>query len=563
MKNFNVIVVGAGGGGAVVAKELGELGLKVLVPEAGPWYGNSKWPCPNTDKGSNSSQHVDDLNVALFKQSYTKLENDMNDLITGKLRWGPANRESPPWTRVFEQSGFVWQNSGVGGSTQHYLANSPRAFPTMVDGEWPISYRELLPFYEKVEAELPVEFAPVTAKEELFYFGAKRAGWSLLSTLDVNSAGYRPQPNAILPPNPNLTNPKYSTYELSWMKGCTLAGHCINGCPHGPSVDKIPKRSTNVSYTPLALATGNVEIMPNTFTYKIITENHPTEGIRATGVKVRNTWTGTEQEFYADCIVLAAGAIETPRLWLNSNLPFNEWVGKGLSNHNMDLVTGIFNSKELVSIINSSNVGPNVGHTSGARFDYPGLGSLLAMGLSPGLTASFAYGLSKSGSSPYLHNQTFSKDRVIGKGLMELMANYQNTMNLLIVTHDEVVKSNKVSITPTVKDEHGPVPAISYIATKKTLRRKKEMIKIATDILVSAGAKRVVHSDWPDGIMIHVMSTMRMGYVVDQNCEAFQVKRLFIADNSVLVNGLGGPNPTLTTQALATRTAKIINDKYF
>ncbi|QOR67173.1 GMC family oxidoreductase [Cytobacillus suaedae] len=563
MKNYNVIVVGAGGGGAVVAKELGELGLKVLMTEAGPWYGNSKWPCPNTDKGADSSQHVDDLNIALFKQSYTKLENDMNDLITGKLRWGPANRERPPWTRVFEQSGFVWQNSGVGGSTQHYLANSPRAFPTMVDGEWPISYRELLPFYEKVEAELPVEFAPVTAKEELFYFGAKRAGWSLLSTLDVNSSGYRPQPNAILSPNPNLTNTNYSTYELSWMEGCTLAGHCINGCPHGPSVEKIAKRSTNVSYTPLALATGNVEIMPNTFTYKIITEDHPKEGIRATGVKVRNTWTDLEQEFYADCIVIAAGAIETPRLWLNSQLPFNEWVGKGLSNHNMDLVTGIFNSKELVSIINSSNVGPNVGHTSGARFDYPGLGSLLAMGLSPGLTASFAYGLSKAGNSPYLLNQTFSKGRIIGKGLMELMANYQNTMNLLIVTHDEIVKSNKVSITPTVKDEHGPVPAISYVATKKTLRRKKKLIKIASDILVSAGAKRVVHSDWPDGIMIHVMSTMRMGYVVDQNCEAFQVKRLFIADNSVLVNGLGGPNPTLTTQALATRTAKIINDKYF
>ena len=45
-----------------------------------------------------------------------------------------------------------------------------------------------------------------------------------------------------------------------------------------------------------------------------------------------------------------------------------------------------------------------------------------------------------------------------------------------------------------------------------------------------------------------------MSYVTDTNCEAFQVKRLFVADNSVLYNGLGGPNPTLTTQALATRT---------
>jgi choline dehydrogenase-like flavoprotein len=56
---------------------------------------------------------------------------------------------------------------------------------------------------------------------------------------------------------------------------------------------------------------------------------------------------------------------------------------------------------------------------------------------------------------------------------------------------------------------------------------------------------------------------MRMGYVTDPNCEALQVKRLYIADNSVHYNSLGGPNPTLTTQALAVRTAEKIFDKYF
>jgi choline dehydrogenase-like flavoprotein len=56
---------------------------------------------------------------------------------------------------------------------------------------------------------------------------------------------------------------------------------------------------------------------------------------------------------------------------------------------------------------------------------------------------------------------------------------------------------------------------------------------------------------------------MRMGHVTDTNCEAKQVKRLYIADNSVLYNGIGGPNPTLTTQALATRTSEKIMDKYF
>ena len=41
------------------------------------------------------------------------------------------------------------------------------------------------------------------------------------------------------------------------------------------------------------------------------------------------------------------------------------------------------------------------------------------------------------------------------------------------------------------------------------------------------------------------------------------MKRLFIADNSALANSLGGPNPTLTSQALATRTAEQIFQRYF
>jgi choline dehydrogenase-like flavoprotein len=61
---------------------------------------------------------------------------------------------------------------------------------------------------------------------------------------------------------------------------------------------------------------------------------------------------------------------------------------------------------------------------------------------------------------------------------------------------------------------------------------------------------------------------MRMGQsaddsVLDDSAEARWVKRLFIADNSALANALGGPNPTLTSQALATRTAEIIFQRYF
>ncbi|MDQ1913892.1 GMC family oxidoreductase N-terminal domain-containing protein [Paenibacillus sp. GD4] len=567
MNDPDVIVIGSGGGGAVIAKELGEKGLRVLVLEAGPWYGNARWPEPNEERGGLVSSDATDLNISLFKEQYTKYEDDMNNLIMGKLRWGPADRSRAPWHRNIRQRGFIWQNSGVGGTTQSYLANSPRAFPISVDGVWPISYRELIPYYEKVEATLPVEFAPSTSKEELFYYGARKAGWQLIPTLNVTSPGYRPQPNAILRPNRNLTHPDYSLEQLSWMPGCTLAGHCINGCPHGPSVDKIAKRSTNVSYVPLALQTGRVAIRPNTFVTRILTEKGSSEDLRAVGVNARDTWTGEMVELRAKAVVMAAGAIESPRLWLNSGLPGNPWVGRGMVNHYFDWVTGMFDEKVLLSILGSPDCNPFVGHSSGGRLDYPGLGSIIVTGLSPGLTASMTFGLSQAGysafSNPLAEITPYAQGRIAGPELQRWMENYRRTLTLVIFAEDEVEYRNGVTLDPVLKDEHGPIPRVSYLPGEQGRRNRDKLVAIAVEILRKAGASKVLRTDLPAALMIHIESTMRMGFVVDEACEAYQVKRLFIADNSVHVNGIGGANPTLTTQALATRAAEKLMERYF
>ncbi|WP_436374311.1 GMC family oxidoreductase N-terminal domain-containing protein [Cytobacillus sp. BC1816] len=565
MSNPDVIVIGAGGGGAVIAKELGEKGLKVLIIEAGPWYGNKKWPNPNFQSGAKESFDINDLDIHLYRRLLNKCEDNMNNLVTGRFRWGPANRSRAPWVRLTTQKQLIWQSAGVGGSTQHYTANSPRAYPSAIDQFWPISYRELIPYYEKVEDTLPVSFAPTTAKEEIFYYGAKRAGWQLNPTLNVTTPCIRPQPNAILPVNKNLTNLHVSLEQLSWMEGCTLCGHCINGCPHGPSVDKVAKRSTAVSYIPLALGTGNVTIRPNTFTTKIVTDSSHLRELHATGVRIRDTWTGEEEELKAKVIVLAGGSIESPRLWLNSNLPQNPWVGRGLTNHYMDWITGIFDEKELISSIGERDINPFVGHTSGARLDFPGLGSLQSVGMSPGLTASLTYGISQFGWNIYQteHPKSNFHNHIVGNKLRNLMISYRRSLNILIMTDDEVDQKNGVKLHSTISDEHGSVPLLSYTPTKKSQRNRRELIKIANDILYKAGAKQIISSNWPAGMMIHLESTMRMGFVVDCNCEAYQVKKLFIVDNSVHVNSLGGINPTLTTQALATRTAEKLFEKYY
>ncbi|WP_160725180.1 GMC family oxidoreductase N-terminal domain-containing protein [Bacillus sp. USDA818B3_A] len=558
----DVIVIGAGGGGAVIAKELGEKGLSVLLLEAGPWYGNNKWPEPNKNPGALSSSSAADLDKKILDDCFTDYEEDMNDLVSGKFRWGPADRNQKPWFRGIQQKGFIWQNSGVGGTTLQYLANSPRAYPSAVDQVWPISYREMIPYYEKVEATLPVKPAPMTAKEELFFYGAKKAGWSLLTTQNVTTPGYRPQPNAILQPDPEINNPAFDFNEPHL--GCTLRGHCINGCKTGPSIETVAKRSTLVSYIPLALKTGNVEIRPNTFVSKILTENDPAGGVRASGVKIRNTWTAETADIRAKVIVSAAGVIETPRLWLNSKLPENPWVGKGLTNHWFDCITGVFDERVLNNLLGISEGLPYIGQTSGARFDYPGLGMLLAFGTSPGAYSTLLYGSSQSGYALFNPAAPSVFEGVLtGTALKEVMSEYSRTLSIAVIIGDEANHRNGISLDPVRLDVNGHVPILTYKPSKKDYPKREYLTRIAAEILKKAGAKQIIRTNMPPGVFIHMHSTMRIGYVTDTNCEAHQVKRLFIADNSVLFNSLGGPNPTLTTQALATRTAEKIENKYF
>ncbi len=558
----DVIIIGAGGGGAVVAKELAEKGAKIILLEAGPWFGNTKWPNPNSEHGAISSSSYEDLSIDILNQCFTDLEEDMNDMVTGKFRWGPANRNLPPWTR---KGGVVWQNCGVGGTTLHYFANSPRALPQAVNNIWPISYEELVPYYERVEAGLPVHPAPITPKEELFYYGAKRAGWQFCDILDVTDSCYRQGINAILGVNPLVNNPDFDFHNNNSV-GCTLRGHCINGCHIGPTVDAVAKRSTLVSYIPMALSTGNAEVRPNAFVTNILTSGEGEE-LQATGVVYKDTWSGETTALYAKVIVMAAGGIETPRLWLNSGLPENPWVGKGLTNHWFDSVSGIFDEQVLMNTLGVSDIKPYVGQNGAARMEISGVGSMITVGMSPGLFSSLAYASSAKGyAAPNVTSPQADWDVegiVVGEQLKDFMREYRRTLSILTFTDDEVNQRNEVVLDPIQKDDYGYIPVIHYSPSEADIIKRDQIAAYAAQLLRAAGARTVIRANLPPGLFIHIMSTMRMGFVVDTNCEAYQVKRLYIADNSVLYNGIGGPNPTMTTQALATRTADKLWEKYF
>ncbi|TCC50917.1 GMC family oxidoreductase [Kribbella capetownensis] len=559
----DVIVIGAGGGGPVVAKELAAQGLDVLLLEAGPRH-------------------------AKPREEWTTFEDDANNPLTGYLRWGPSDRDKPAWYREWPQNSFVWQLSGVGGTTQHFYGNYPRAYPGVfegydgpdrngydVDHRFPFTYGELVPYFEWVEATMPVMTAAMGHKEQTFFRGAETLGLPVQTTKTTHRPSYRPQENAIL--QPGGTAGKTADKDLlvyPKATGCTFCGYCFQGCmrPNGAPRNQFAKRSTDNSYVPMALTAEvwsrggkPVELIADAFVTQVHTEKR--HGVlTATGV----TWRSGDTEHREDArvVVMSGGCTENPRLWFSSGLPNpNGWVGRGYTDHFFDWVFGVF----------GDYTGNPKGVGSSARLDYPPYGGLENVGLPPALAA-FAGTLSDSGIRGHYKNgrgRTGPWDgpagRVMGPELKEVLSHgMDRLLSVLVITDDDVEAQNRVTLSALPADENGPIPKVTFKQrqrTARTLRNREFMARKAAELLRGAGAEKVYRIDWAP-LILHVQSSMRMGSseqnsVVDPRGETRAVKGLFIADNSALSNGLGGPNPTLTAQALATRTAEKIFATYF
>ena len=94
---------------------------------------------------------------------------------------------------------------------------------------------ELIPYYQWVEATLPVQTAAMGTKEEVFFAGAATLGIPHNTHKNVTTASYRPQENAILQPQGTrrvVHRDPGQRAQLAYpaAQGCTFCGYCFQGC---------------------------------------------------------------------------------------------------------------------------------------------------------------------------------------------------------------------------------------------------------------------------------------------------------------------------------------------
>ena len=421
--------------------------------------------------------------------------------------------------RTRDGSIVISQGRGVGGSTVHNLCYAVRP-PQALLYRWQVP--EIWPHYNQVEQTLGVtqmQETDVNHLNAVIRHGCERMQWR--GRLQRHNRGECP----------------------------TCGTQCLFGCPVSKSTqnesERTGKQSMAVTYIPLALAAG-ARLYSDCTAEKI----HAKKG-RAVGVSAQLP--SGKLNVQSKVVVLAAGAINSPQLWLKSQLPnSNRRVGTNLHLHPAAFVGGIFNE----------TINGHLGITQSYYIDH-------------------FLDLRRAPDSGYLLMPAFGSEMIVaaslpgfGESHRALMERYHHIAALLVLLHDRT--TGRVSVN------YRGAPNIAYRLQRSDRKVLVEGIINAARLLSAAGATEIVmpytqhlpiktEADLEvirqrgivsNDIMLassHPQGTLRMGEnpnrtVVKLSGEAHAVKGLFVADASLFPTSIGVP-PTLTIAALAEHVA--------
>ena len=532
------VVIGSGAAGGILAKELSTAGFKTVVLEQGRYRRVSDF----------THDEIDVMINGAF--------GDGGPRVSGQTFRADESEEAttPPSGLL----GGIYYANTVGGSTVQFSGHflrmreidfKERSVLGSIEGtnfaDWPISYEELEPYYTRVEWEVGVSGAPG-------YADSPRSRPFPLPPMTINSSGALMEKGAAelglhadVQPHAILTEP------FNGRPACTKCGFCMfYGC------EVNAKSSSLAAMIPLAEASGNCEIRPESAAFRIVTN---AEG-RATEVLYYDK-DGNEQGQRTRAVVLSANGAESPRLLL---LSANERQPDGLANSSGFVGRNLmFNSHAFTGAVFEHPLNEFKGvqatrvvqdyYETDPKRGYYGGGGIDARGMMAAAPLIF----SLAGMPPDAPTW--------GAAYKDALAhNFSRTMGLAVSGTSVPLDSNNITLDPNNKDQFGRQSLrTTYRDHPDDLATMEFMQEKALEILDAAGAQQ----SWgghvaPSQGGVHLLGTCRMGddpasSVVDKYHRSHDVANLFICDGSSMVSSTRG-QPTMTIMALAFRAAENI-----
>ena len=525
-------IIGAGASGATAAKVLTERGLRVVALEKGPWRTKETF-------GGDELANVNRYNLW------------PDPILNPRTSRESAEQEA-------SRDLFCPVPQMVGGGTVHWQGWLPRftendfrlrtlagEVPGTTLADWPISYADLEPYYDKVEWSFgvsgqgganayegfrsrgyPCPPMPQSRYAEKFHDGCAKLGWNSFPTPQAAlSTPYNGRPATVI-----------SAFAQQ----------------HG---DPTATRSSALNVlVPDALATGRYDLRPDTYVRELTVD--------ATGrIKgaVYEDAEGLTFEQQADVFVLACGAVESARLLLmsvsgrfpNGLANGNDLVGRNATFHEYSAAVGIFDDPIYAwaggGYVSASSFqfyehDASRGHVSGGHIAAAGVG--IPLPINWGLPGRPSWGA-----------EAKAVDREY----------FNHSMAVAMVLHDMPQHNNRVDLDDEVVDAWGlPVARVTLTPHPNDLAQGHFLIDRCGEILEAAGAKEVdrVYAERVTGNCSHQHGTTRMGddpetSVLDRNCRAHEVENLFVVDGGPFPTATGA-NPTLTIMANAWRVSERI-----
>ena len=549
---YDVCIIGSGAGGGTAAKVLTEGGLNVVMLEAGPLLNPSKdykehvWPYALPHRGADiGGRALHQLN---------------NEFLAPNGFW---EIEGEPYTTA-PDTDFRWFRSRIeGGRTNHYGRITLRVSPADLkarsrDGlgdDWPITYEELAPYYDKVESFIGV-------------FGTRE------------NLPYAPDGVFLPPPKPRCTETLVKkacdhlditcipsrmailTKPVNGRAPCHYCAQCGRGCISASNF------SSSQVMIPPAHGTGRFTMIPNAMAREILIGK---DG-RARAVAYIDKTTRKEMQVNAKAFVVAASACETARLLLNSRSTLfpnglansSGVVGRYLTDSVGSSVTGYFPQLGAVAPHNHDGVG-------GMHMYMPWWKADRKNDFPRGYHIEFGGGRHMPGVSMF--DGVCREHEGYGASLKQKCRSMYGT-SISFSGRGEMIPNPDTycEIDPVTVDQWGiPVLRFHFKWSDHELRMAKDMQETFRAIVEEAGgtvhgsAKRdgkLPYGISDGGEIIHELGTVRMGddaktSALNKNSQAHDVKNLFVGDGASFVTG-PDKNPTLTITALSWKMSEYL-----